>query len=343
MAAVNSAEIIAMSHAIKIAQSSDAPLGPNPRVGCVVLNARGEYLTQGYHRGRGERHAEIEAIKSTDLDLTGSTAVVTLEPCLNLDRETDCARELINSGISKVIFAQSDLTAKSTGGESFLLEHGIEVVKNVMLEEASSINPWFTIAMSQQRPYLRLKIAASLDGKVATKTGSSKWITGSDSRSFVHKLRAQSHSILSSIRTALLDNAAFSARINDGNLYREQPNLYLLGSGTISEDHPLFLVNREVTISSNESLETLLNKLWLNQELSVLAEAGPKLSTALIRAGLVNELYWFTAPVIIGSDGYSAIDSLGVEFIDQALRPHLKSQNMIGVDFLSIYEFAVSA
>jgi len=343
MVAVNSAEHIAMSHAIKIAQSNDAPIGPNPRVGCVILNSEGEYLAQGYHKGRGTRHAEIEAIQSTDLKLMGSTAVLTLEPCLRLDRDTDCTRELIKAGIKKVIIAQVDVTSQSRFGAKYLTEHGIEVINEVMLEEASALNPWLTIAMDQQRPYLRLKIATSLDGKVATNSGSSKWITGIESRNLVHNLRSESHAIITSVKTTLLDNSSFTARISDSEMHLQQPNLHLLGSESIPLDHPIFNAKREVSHYQSIELDDVLQKLWDRQELSVLVEAGPKLSTAFIRSGLVNELFWFTAPIIIGADGLSAIDTLGVNDIEEALRPHLKSHSRIGSDFLSIYQFAVSA
>lgn len=331
------AEMIAMHHAFKLAQTSAAPLGPNPRVGCVIMDNSGVYLAEGFHLGVGTKHAEMAAIQSSKSYLSGATAVVTLEPCYRPDRETDCARSLINAGVSRVVIAQPDKTAKSSGGAEFLRSNSIEVIENVAHEEASGINPWFTIAQMQQRPYVRVKIAASLDGKIAAQDGSSKWITGSESRQVVHALREESHCIITSTRTVLTDDAKLTARDALGELRSHQPSVLILGSTPIPTNHVVFSSDHAVALSDEQDLGKILSDLWHDQKLSVLVEAGPKLTTAFLLAGLVNELVWFVAPKLIGSTGKDAIDDIGVSSISDAIQLQLHSTTTIGSDQMLVY------
>ncbi len=331
------AEMIAMQHAINLAQDKSAPLGPNPRVGCVFLSQKGEYLTEGFHNGKGTLHAERLAISQCTSDLAGSTAIVTLEPCYQPNKDTDCARSLVEVGISRIVIAQSDITPKSHGGADYLEKNGIEVIKHVMLEEASGINPWLTIAQNQGRPYVRLKIASSLDGKVAAADGSSRWISSQQSRNLVHDIREQSHVIISSTKSVMHDNAQLTARTPNGDLRANQPMVLLLGNGSLPKDHPIYATDHVVSISDESDLVTILDRIWNDQQLSVLVEAGPILSTAFIESGLVNELIWFTAPKIIGNTGLDAIMDIGVATLTDAMKFHLFSSKTIGADIVSVY------
>lgn len=331
------AEMIAMHHAVRLAQTSAAPLGPNPRVGCVIMDNSGAYLAEGFHRGVGTKHAEIAAIESSNSSLSGATAVVTLEPCYRPDRKTDCARSLIDAGVTRVVIAQPDLTANSAGGADFFRRHSIEVIENVAHEEASGINPWFTIAQMQQRPYVRVKIAASLDGKIAAGDGSSKWITGPESRQVVHAMREESHCIITSTRTVLSDDSKLTARNALGQLRSYQPSVLILGNTPIPTNHVVFSSDHTVALSEEQDLEKILKELWLDQQLSVLVEAGPKLTSAFLVAGLINELVWFTAPKLIGSTGKDAINDIGVSSISDAVQLQLHSATTIGSDQMFVY------
>lgn len=334
---VSSAEIIAMQHAISIAQETGIPKGPNPRVGCVILDESGEYLAIGRHAGKGNPHAEIDALQKVTGDLSNATAVVTLEPCLRSERDTDCSRALLKSGIKKVIIAQRDETALSRGGAEFLRQNGVEVFEEIMHDEASGINPWLTIAVNQQRPYLRLKIASTIDGKVAAPDGTSKWITSEESRNYVHELREQSHVIISSVKSAKIDNSKLTARFKNGELRKSQPLIILLGNEKLPKNHPVYESGNEVRVLTTLDLAELLQDLWKEQQLTVLIEAGPSLSTSFLRQGLVNELYWFTAPKLMGNNGLSAVSDLGVETLSEVKEMHLFESIRVGSDNLSIY------
>jgi len=331
------AEIIAMHHAFNLAQTPAVPLGPNPRVGCVLMDKNGAYLGEGCHRGVGTDHAEIAAIQSSKSNLSGATAVVTLEPCYRPDRETDCARTLLKAGVSRIVIAQPDKTAKSAGGADFLRSQSIEVVENVATEEASGINPWFSIAQMQKRPYVRLKIASSLDGKIAAGDGSSKWITSSESRQIVHSLREASDYIITSTKTVLSDEAKFTARNSFDELRSHQPSVFILGNTPIPKNHVVFSADHVVKISTERDLNKFLVDLWQDQKISVLVEAGPKLTTAFLSAGLVNELVWFSAPKLIGSTGKDAIGDIGVTSIADAVQLQLYSATTIGSDQMLVY------
>lgn len=327
-----------MSKAIELAQNESVPKGPNPRVGCVVLGKDGQYLSEGFHQGKGTAHAEVAALAQCGSKASGSTVVVTLEPCYRPDRETDCTRILAESGINKVIFAQSDQTMKSTGGARYLQNHGIEVVGGVMVEEAAGLNPWFTVAMMQQRPYVRVKIASSLDGKVAAEDGTSKWISGDVARAYVHELRTTSHVLISSIKSVIKDNSRLSARDSNGEYLVNQPKVVLIGNEKLPDDHPIRKEPIELEVVSVKGFSEMLDNFWRNQDLSILVEAGPTLTTALLQSGLVNEIQWITAPILLGGSGISAIGDLGVDSISKAIRPHVFQASKLGIDNLTVLQ-----
>lgn len=331
-------ERIAMSQAISLALNSKIPNGPNPKVGCVILDESGQYVGQGVHLGKGSDHAEVVAIKSANRDLTGCTAVISLEPCLRMDRDTDCSRRLTESGISKVIYAQSDLTTQSRGGGQYLERQGLKILHNLMEEEASGINPWFTIAIAQQRPYVSLKVATSLDGKMAAQDGSSRWISSELSRIFTHKMRSEHDVLISSTKTTIMDQSKFEARDEAGSLYRHQPEVKLLGQQDLPSDHPIFKTKLKISIERNRDLFEILAELWESQKLSAMVEAGPTLATAFLKLNLVNQLIWVTSPVLLGSTGISSLGDLGISRISEALRLHLKERRISDVDVISIFD-----
>lgn len=335
----SAAELIAMRSAIDIAMHAEAALGPNPRVGCILLGKDGNYISRGFHRGRGHAHAEIDAINNAETSLIGATAIVTLEPCMRLDRESNCTKALLDAGITRILIGQSDMTAQAAGGGKYLKDNGIDVVTNVLSDECSSINPWFTFSMNQKLPYVRLKIVTSLDGRIAAKDGSSKWISSIEARDYVHKIRSESSALISTVQTAKLDQSRFSARNPDGSTMANQPLILLVGSAELSKQHPVFQTGNEVEIVNDHDIRKLLADLYQRQHLSVLIEAGPTFITALLKEQLVNELIWITSPIILGDTGLAAIGDLGIEGIANAWRPHLHNRQQIGLDSLNVLQF----
>ena len=332
-------EAIAMTHAITLAQDYAAPLGPNPRVGAVILNQDGEYLSEGFHLGKSTDHAEISALKKMHGPGDATTLVVTLEPCYQPNRPDDCSRAIVRAGIKRVIIGQRDTTPMSAGGAEFLRANNIDVVTGVCADEVSGINPWLTIAMAKQRPYVRAKIAASLDGKVAAADGSSRWITGKESRQYAHRLRSQSHYLVSTAKSVLQDNSRLSARDEIDNRMPIQPKIAILGRETVPANHPLMNEGLEISFYPKVDLAELLNEFWKNQGLSVLIESGPTLITEFLKQGLVDELIWFTAPILLGDNSRSSIGNLGIDSISAALRPHFKSTFKLGPDQVSVLTF----
>lgn len=334
-------ELIAMHEAINIAKNPDTPKGPNPRVGCVILDKSGTYLSRGFHLGSGSDHAEISAIKNARQDLVGATMVVTLEPCNHSGKTGPCVEAILKSGINKVIIGQKDSTAIGSGGGAVLAKSGIEVIFSPLEPEVSAINPWFSVAMKQQRPYLRLKLATSLDGRIAARDGSSKWITSSAARRLVHQFRTDSSIILSSTKTVIIDDASLLARNSNNDLLKIQPQRVVLGRSEIPQNHRIFKEGVAPLIYPHHDLDSVLADLWSKQFNSVLVEAGPRLTTALLRSGLVNEVLWFQAPILLGDQGLAAVLDLGVETLEKAHKLHPYSVEQVGVDTLTTLQIPV--
>jgi diaminohydroxyphosphoribosylaminopyrimidine deaminase/5-amino-6-(5-phosphoribosylamino)uracil reductase len=337
--APSAAELIAMRQAIEIAQDEAAALGPNPRVGCVILDSDGQYLANGFHLGVGHPHAEIAALEKMNTEVVGTTAVVSLEPCFRSDREQSCSKRLVEAGVKRVVIGQLDESAKAQGGAKYLADNGVEVVVGAMTEEAAAINPWFTKSIKLKRPYIRIKIAASLDGRVAAADGSSKWISGNPARDYVHQLRSEASVVISTIRTAQIDQSRFTARNTDGSLKSHQPQILLLGKEKLNSDHLVFQTGNQVDLIDTRDLSSLMKSLYQDQKLSVLIESGPTLATAFIEAGLVDEIIWVVSPILLGNQGIAALGDLGVSNIDQAIRPHVYEISQLGLDTIIKLQF----
>ncbi len=204
-----------MRRALVAAGEPGIPTAPNPRVGCVLLSPAGEVLAVGRHRGAGTPHAEVDALAQLDslgASADGSTAVVTLEPCNHRGRTGPCAVALVEAGVARVVYAQTDPNPVAAGGTSVLEAAGVEVVRGVLLDEAVALNPYWTFAVSHGRPFVTWKLAATLDGRSAAADGTSRWITSAQSRADVHRLRASVDAVLVGTGTVLADDPALTAR-----------------------------------------------------------------------------------------------------------------------------------
>jgi len=321
----------AMHRALTLA--GNGPLiGGNPQVGCVLLDADGHIVAEGWHRGAGTLHAEVDAL-SRVADATGLTAVVTLEPCNHHGRTGPCSVALIEAGVVKVVYAVSDPSRTAGGGSQRLREAGVEVLSGVAAEQTREfLHSWLT-ATTHERPYVTLKWASSLDGRAAAADGTSQWITGTASRQRVHEQRAQSDAILVGTGTVLADDPTLTARGDAGELLEHQPLAVVVGDREIPGNakvraHPAGLVQ-----SHTRNLSEVLRDLYARDIRRVYVEGGPIVASAFIEAGLVDEYAIYLAPTLLGGH-MTAIGTIGVDTIADARTLHITSIEQLGDDLL---------
>jgi len=315
----SSAEVEAMRRALVIATSLGSMPGPNPRVGCVILDCRGEVVAEGLHRGAGSPHAEADALVQAGDRVRGATAVVTLEPCGHHGRTPPCSQALIEAGVARVVFAQSDPNPAAAGGAVQLADAGIDVEGGVLCDDALRINEAWTFAVTHGRPLVTWKVAASLDGRVAANDGTSRWISGDTSRSQVHALRAQVDAIVVGTGTVLSDNPHLTVRDDSGELATRQPLRVVVGIRDVPA-HSRVLDDSTASLHlATRDPAQVLATLHAREIRHVLLEGGPTLAAAFLRAGLVDRVQWYVAPVLLGA-GSPAVGELGIESLVQAVR-----------------------
>ncbi|GAA4165857.1 bifunctional diaminohydroxyphosphoribosylaminopyrimidine deaminase/5-amino-6-(5-phosphoribosylamino)uracil reductase RibD [Gryllotalpicola daejeonensis] len=323
----------AMRRALELAANGPAR-GINPRVGCVLLSPAGDVLAEGWHRGAGTPHAEVDALtKLPDGATRGATAVVTLEPCNHTGRTGPCSEALIAAGITHVVFAVADPGERSRGGAERLRAAGVEVTPGVLEDEVEGFLADWLFAVRHDRPFTTLKWASSLDGRTAAADGTSRWITGPAARERVHEQRAAHDAILVGTGTLLADDPSLTARTADGRLREQQPVPVVLGVREVPEGaavrrHPQPLIElktRELAAGLHELQQRGIRSLYV--------EAGPTLASALVTAGLVDEFEIYLAPTLIGGPR-TALADLGVGSIDEQRRLELGSVERLGDDLL---------
>ena len=321
----------AMRHALVLAANGPA-LGVNPQVGCVLLDADGTIVAEGWHRGSGTAHAEVDALSKLS-DATGLTAVVTLEPCNHTGRTGPCSVALIAAGVSKVVYAISDPGPASSGGAQTLRDAGVEVESGILEDEAEEfLHVWLT-STRRQRPYVTLKWASTLDGRAAAADGSSQWITGTASRQRVHEQRAASDAILVGTGTVLADDPTLTARGDAGELMPQQPLPVVIGERHIPGDAKLWDHPRGVLESGTRNLDEVLTWLYEQGIRRAYVEGGPTLASAFVREGLVDEYLVYLAPKLLGGDKL-ALGDLGVPSIAEARELRILSVESLGDDIL---------
>lgn len=326
----------ALQRALELAADPSAPPGPNPRVGCVVFDADGSVVGEGFHRGVGTAHAEVVALQESGNRARGGTAVVTLEPCRHFGRTGPCTQELIRAGLARVIYAVKDPGGESSGGADELRSAGVEVVQasgSQAVQAQEFLAPW-VFAMTHARPYVTLKVASSLDGRVAASDGSSRWITGPIARADVHHVRSQVDAIVIGTGTARVDDPALTARHEDGTLMNHQPLRVIIGNSDLPPDARLRAVHpgeSEILQLRGRDIDDALRVLHERSVRHVLVEGGPMLAAAFVRGGYVDRVDWYTAPVLFGS-GISAMGDLGVANIGQGYRLRMVRVEALGED-----------
>lgn len=339
---MNSQDEHFMQEALQLAQKGMSWTFPNPMVGAVLVK-KGKIIGRGYHKKVGLAHAEIEAFRSASEDPQGATLYVTLEPCCILGRTPPCAPEIIKKGIAKVVCAVKDPNPKVNGeGIKKLKEAGIQVEVGLLSEEAKSLNEAFFTFHEKKRPFIVLKFAASLDGKMATKTGDSKWITNEKTRAFARSLRGDYHAILVGINTVLQDNPNLGTRQKD----KKDPLRIVLDStlkippdSDVLRDANVFIITTKN--ADKEKLEQLqkkgievlqmpeekilipavINALYEKGIVSIFVEGGSETLGSFADAKMVDRVYACFAPIIIGGrDAVSAIKGEGVAKVLEALK-----------------------
>ena len=326
----------AMSRALELALNGPA-IGVNPQVGAVILDPQGQIISEGWHQGAGTDHAELMALKSL-FSRTGSTtvppghtAVVTLEPCNHQGRTGPCAQALIDAGISRVVYASSDPGDISGNGSERLKDAGVEVISGVLLSQAEDQGRVWLTANRNQRPYVILKWASSLDGRTAAQDGTSQWISGPESRADSHLKRSEVEAILVGTGTVLADNPELTARRPDGSYYEDQPLRVVLGKRELPGHLKVFNEKAKTIHIERHNPAKALAELWAIGVKSVWVDGGPKVASEFVKAGLVDEIIVYLAPMLLGGNNVSLQD-IGVETMSQAIGLELVENKMLGRD-----------
>ena len=325
----------AMRRALELAAQGPAT-GVNPRVGCVIVNAEGDALAEGWHRGAGSKHAEVDALAQLAPGAArGSTVVVTLEPCNHVGRTGPCAEALIEAGVARVVYSVTDSGERSCGGADRLRAAGIEVQRGLLVNEGEAFLGDWLVAARLGRPFVTVKWASSLDGRAAAADGSSRWITGAAARLDVHRRRGAAAAILVGTGTVLADDPALTARGADGALLEQQPVPVVLGRRELPASAALRSHPQSPLFFDGRDLPGVLADLHGRGLRSVFIEGGPTVASAFVAAGLVDEYLIYLAPTLIGGPRL-AIGDIGVDTIGEQRRLSLHSLDRLGDDVLIV-------
>ncbi len=339
-----------MAHALQLAERGLWTTHPNPRVGCVLAND-GQIVGEGWHRHAGGPHAEIYALREAGDLARGATAYVTLEPCHHQGRTPPCRQALIDAGVSEVVVAVEDPFPKVAGkGLSALAAAGITVRTGLMADQARELNAGFFSRQQRQRPLVRLKLAASADGRTALANGRSQWITGDEARADVQRWRARASAVLTGGATVRADNPRLTARVDGleraplrvvlsqyfnvrptAKLFDQEGPCLIVGSGP----PPVSLGERAVALADSGPLDLQQVLGWLATEHEVNelhVECGPRLAGQLLAAALVDELLLYLAPSVLGDSGRGMFGLPALETMAERINLKWLDVRQIGAD-----------
>ena len=316
------AEQAAMARALELAATPGVPLGPNPRVGCVLLDDHGDTVAEGYHRGAGSAHAEVDALTAAGDRARGTTAVVTLEPCNHTGRTGPCSQALLEAGVRRVVYAQADPNPVASGGAAALRGAGVETADGLLVEHARALNPVWTFAMEHGRPFVTWKLATTLDGRSAAADGTSRWVSSRAARLDTHRLRALCDVMLVGSNTVAVDDPLLTVRDEQDRPTEQQPLRVVMGERDLDPGHRIFNADAPSLHLRTRDPHKALALLFDDDRQHVFLEGGPTLAAAFLTAGLVDEIVCYVSPMLLG-DGRPAVGDLGITTIDQALRPHV--------------------
>jgi diaminohydroxyphosphoribosylaminopyrimidine deaminase/5-amino-6-(5-phosphoribosylamino)uracil reductase len=317
----SAAEERAMTRALRIAATPGVPLGPNPRVGCVLLGSDGEEVAEGFHRGAGTPHAEVAALADAGDAARGATAVVTLEPCDHQGRTGPCSRALIDAGVRRVVFAQADTNPVAAGGAATLRAAGVDVEGDLLARDSRRLNRAWSFALEHGRPYVTWKFATTLDGRSAAADGTSRWVSSPAARRDTHRLRAECDVMLVGANTVAVDDPELTVRDEVDQPVGRQPLRVVMGERDLPADRRIFNDRAESLHLRTRDPRAALAELYARDKQHVFLEGGPTLAAAFLTEGLVDEIVAYVAPMLLGS-GRAAIGELGIDTIGHAR--HLK-------------------
>ena len=363
-----------MAQAIQLAKQGLFTTHPNPRVGCVLVKDQ-TLIGEGFHVRAGEGHAEVNALaaaKQAGIEVAGATAYVTLEPCSHQGKTPPCAQALINAGVSTVVYGMQDPNPQVAGsGLAAIKAAGIEVIGPILEAQCAALNPGFIKRMQEGLPFVRVKLAMSLDGRTAMASGESQWITGPEARLDVQKLRAQSDAVVTGIGSVLADNPSMTVRIdNDGQeaapksvrqplrvvmdtalsilpeakvLYPTSQACVFAVEEEVESEHLDVLQEKGVTVRfSPRGEDGRLDLIDAMEQLAdagineVLLETGSELAGGFLQAGLVDEIVVYMAPKLLGSSA-RPLFQLPLEMMSEAVDLELISVRQVGQDIRLVY------
>lgn len=322
----------AMRSAIEQADRVKGSTYPNPPVGAVILDRDGEIAGVGGTQPPGGPHAEVMALRRAGERAAGGTAVVTLEPCNHYGRTPPCVDALLAAGVSRVVFAVADPNPEAAGGSSRLAESGVDVEAGVLVDAVAGgpLREW----LHKQRtglPHVTWKFATSIDGRSAAADGTSQWITSESARADVHRRRSTADAIIVGTGTVFVDDPLLTARLPDGTLAERQPLRVVVGEREISSEAKVLNDDtRTMVIRTHDPHEVIKA---LSDRTDLLLEGGPTLAGAFLRAGVIDRILAYVAPILLGGP-ITAVDDVGVLSIAHAQRWRFDQLEPMGPDVL---------
>ena len=353
-----------MRQALELAKKGEGYVEPNPMVGCVLVR-NNEIIGQGYHTQFGNAHAEVEAIRSANTDLTGATCYVTLEPCSHYGKTPPCVEAILQTGIRRIVVAMRDPNPAVNGkGIQILREAGLDVTEHILEKEAQYLNAPYLTLLHKNRPWIHAKWAMTLDGKLAAKTRDSQWISGEESRKIVHQLRSRMDAVVIGSGTAMYDDPLLTVRLDESErMGNKTPCRVVLDrSGNLSPDSQLVQTASEVPVlivtetedtqklrqweqsgceilrlphRENGSLRWLLEHFALRKWTHILIEGGGQVFGTFFDSQCIDEVHAFIAPKLIG--GESAISVMGGEGLERMSLAALLESPMIKLTGQDVY------
>ncbi|MBI3027019.1 bifunctional diaminohydroxyphosphoribosylaminopyrimidine deaminase/5-amino-6-(5-phosphoribosylamino)uracil reductase RibD [Candidatus Woesearchaeota archaeon] len=344
-----------MEIAIKLAEKGRGLTSPNPMVGCIIVK-RGRIVGKGYHRKAGTEHAEVMALQDAGKKSINSTLYVNIEPCSHWGRTPPCTEKIVEAGVREVIIGMEDPNTLVDGFKE-LKFRGLKTKINILEKEAKKLNETYIKYMRTKKPFVTLKVAMSADGKIATSTGDSKYITSKEARAYVHQLRSEVDAVMVGLNTVVRDDPELTPRLFKGkdpmkivvdsnlkipkssNLMKDPAKLIIATSNKAPKNELKKLqqkgVNVIVTKSKNGmvDLQDLTKQLGKHEITSVMIEGGSHLNSSAIKDGIVDKVLIFTAPKIIGN-GIGPIAGLGIKKINKAINLKNPVCRRIGNDML---------
>lgn len=344
-----------MEIALKIAEKGEGSVSPNPLVGCIIVK-RGKIVGKGYHKQYGGEHAEINAIKNAGKKVANATLYINLEPCSHWGKTPPCTEKIVESGVREVIIGMYDPNPLVEGFKE-LKFRGIKTKIGILEKEAKKLNEVYVKYMRSKRPFVILKVAMTMDGKIATKTGDSKYITGKDARRYVHKLRSEVDAVMVGINTVLKDNPQLTPRLAQGrdpmkvvidtelkmpwrcNLMKNPSKLIIATTNKAPKKkiNKFYQKGIDVIVLNVKKglvdLKDLMKQLGKKEIASIMIEGGSQLNSSAIKERIADKLLIFTAPKLIGN-GLGAVGNLGITRIDKAVKLKNIEMKKVGKDIL---------